>query len=186
MHPPLQAISQGNVLTAIRWLLLVALPFPGCLCEFRDIAVSLRLDPDWAASNARFRHKIKSAFRRAAYRGSLATFQGARWWKSGVDAIVWERTAGKFFDRDVLKKLAGEMIGLSAGRLKTIDAESPVLTVDADFRRTDTVMDIADAVQIQPDDWPPSVENPWIAISTIQANPRLKAMVDPKDAGRVE
>jgi len=184
MHPPLQAIASGDALAAIRWLLHIALPFPGCLHELRDVALALRLDPAWLRSNDKALLSLSGHIAAAAYSGALSAFQGKRWWKAGIDALIWEKTEGRFYDQPVLRSLAKSLTGDSDA--KTIDLATPVLVVDEDFRRTDVVAELDKCVQVQPDDWPPSVEFPWIEIDRVQRSPRLLSLVVPKDSARVE
>ena len=186
LHPPLQALESGDVLAGLRWLLHIALPFPGCLCEFRDLALSLRIDPKWLRGERKFSDNLAASLSQVRYRGALSNFQGPRWWRAGVDSLVWKDSKGRFHDKRVLQQIAAKWLRVDSKDLKLIDVEDPVLVVDEDFRRLDSVKDISNAVQIQPDDWPAAVEQPWIEIAKTKSVPRIKSLIVPKDVNRAE
>lgn len=184
-HPPLQAIGNRQPLSFVRWLLHVGLPFPGSLLELRDVCLALRIDPKWVRDSQRHTEALMKSLMAYAYTGQLKTFLGPRFWRAGISHHIWKKAQNAPHEIGRLKTVAAEALKLRESDVKFIDTADPVLVVDEDFRRTDDVLDVELAVQIQPDDWPAAVESPWISIKKVKGTKRLKALVVPKDTARV-
>jgi hypothetical protein len=53
------------------------------------------------------------------------------------------------------------------------------------FELKSEVADISDAVQIQPDVWPPEIDPPWVRIDDVAQDRTLRAMVVSQDRDRL-
>lgn len=185
-RPPIHDLAGISGRTSVmRWLLQVALPFPGCFVDLNSVAVRLRLQPEAlrTALNDAPESEFSSLLSGCEYRGVLSNFFQKRYWKAGVDHIVWQATKGRSpANLDVYDSLT-RMIGTVVPQLPE---PSPVLVVSPEtFVLTDEVVDLLDVVQIQPDLWPAGIEPPWIRLSEVMNDSTLRAMVVSKDRDRV-
>jgi hypothetical protein len=117
------------------------------------------------------------------YRGPLASFFLPRYWKAGVDFIVWNMTEGRSPANPVVRTTILDAVG---DELPLIDFSDPVLVVSPDsFVLNGEIASMDDSVQIQTDLWPPTLEPPWIRIADISNDRKLRAMVVSKDRDRI-
>jgi hypothetical protein len=187
LRPPVQEDLSlpGARVRLMRWLLQVALPFPGCFVDLDSVAVRFRLLPrDLSAVIARDAgSELASLLDRARYRGPLACFFPARYWKAGVDTILWRMTEGRSPANPAVRKTIANAIG---EEVPLIDVADPVLVVSPEtFEPTGEVASIDEVVQIQTDLWPPTIEPPWVRIVDIAKDRKLRAMVVSKDRDRI-
>jgi hypothetical protein len=184
-YPPLQSLTRHNDGTLfVRWLLQVVLPFPGPLIDLRNLAVSLRIQPQALESHW---HQIEKSELRYViepykYTGILNDFMGVRFWRAGIQDLAWELRRRGRDDGSTLSEFASKLANV---KFEPIDTTEPVLTVDCDFRQTDTVVDINEAVQIQPDEWPVGVEMPFVKLEDVENDSLLKSIVVARDLERV-
>jgi hypothetical protein len=186
-RPPVQEDLSlpGARVRLIGWLLQVALPFPGCFVDLDSVAVRLRLSPADLASA--LKRKPVSGFGKllaqARYQGPLACFFPVRYWKGGVDYMLWRITEGRSPANPAVQRAISDAIGED---LPSLDVADPVLVVSPEtFERTREVVSIGEAVQIQTDLWPPTVEPPWVRISDVENDRKLRAMVVSRDRDRI-
>jgi hypothetical protein len=181
--PPQDVFAETtNGMAFIKWLLQDVLPFPTFLMDERYLAARLHVSP------ASFRQAIGelgsfgSILKKFEYTGILRDFAGRRWWRAGIEYWLWRETAGQPFDKTALLAVAEK---LSSG-LKVVDFARPVVELDEQFRPTDNLVDVADAIQITPDDWPSSADPAWISISHAKESPTMAARVSCQDRERLE
>lgn len=159
----------------------VVFPYPTFLLEACEVAIRLRLDPKQTASLlADDSSAISRALSPVQYRGILAGFSGNRWWDAGLGEWLWELTDGNPYDHE---KLAESLTKIAGPQLRFLAESDPVLLRD-EFGRAmeeDIVASAAEAVRIQPDEWPASAPWPWARISTVLKEPILRAIVLPDD-----
>jgi hypothetical protein len=169
----------------MRWLLQVALPFPGCFVDLHSVAVRLRIPPkDLCDALSINRGSDLAAFLdQARYQGPLACFFPTRFWKAGIDYVVWKMTEGRSPANPAVRRAISDAIG---DDLPSLDVADPVLVVSPEtFERTGEVVSIDEAVQIQTDLWPPTVEPPWVRIADVENDRRLRAMIVSRDRDRI-
>ncbi|WP_043755933.1 hypothetical protein [Imhoffiella purpurea] len=186
-RPPVQKdlSPPGARVRMMRWLLQEALPFPSCFVGLDTIAVRLHLDPDSlsAALDRNPDSSLATCLEGARYCGPLASFFPTRYWKAGVDAIVWNMTEGRSPANAAIRQMIADAIGEKA---QPIEVADPVLVVSTDtFELTGQVASIDAAVQIQTDFWPPTIEPPWVRIDDIARDRKLRAIVVSKDRDRI-
>jgi hypothetical protein len=156
------------------------LPYPTFLIDERSVALRLGV----STSSLRVALKRDPAFRRllspAAYRGILSEFLGNRWWRAGIDSILWIRTKGSpdptVLTNDIVKRFS---------HLEPLELAHPVVLLDKDLRPSDDVADFASAVEIRPDGWPTYADHAWIALQDAIDDERLRALVVETDVDRV-
>ena len=185
-RPPIQTMRSGvDRATLMRWLLQVALPIPGCFVSLEWAAVRLRISPEklTAAVQENAESNFSKSLNECRYEGVLANFYPIRYWKAGIDHLIWRLTQGRStLNTDVRNNLTEE-IGTS---IPPLNEEAPVLLVSPDsFEQTGEIVDLKDAVQIQPDLWPPEVELPWVKISDVKNDRELRLIVVNEDRERL-
>lgn len=186
-RPPVQKdlSPPGARVQLMRWLLQDALPFSGCYVDLDSVAVRLRIPPgDLRKTLSRKPGSdLAGSLEQARYQGPLACFFPARYWKAGVDYVLWRMTEGRSPTNPAVRKTIGSAIG---EELPPLGIADPVLVVSPDtFVLTGEVAQIDEAVQIQTELWPPTVEPPWMRIADIAKDRKLRAMVVSKDRDRI-
>ena len=183
-HPPIQAwAATTNGMVFLRWLLHQVLPYPSFLLEERYVAARLYVTVESLRKALKSESKVRRALRPFEYTGVLSTFLGDRWWRAGIDHALWDWTEGDPFNAE---SVGGVVHARLSESLVPVNVIRPVVCVDAQsFRPTDAVVDIAQAVEIKPDDWPAYAEQAWIARE--QANDEgIAGLVVPQDRERIE
>ena len=186
-RPPTQAMNEINsCATLIRWLLQVALPIHGCFVDLPWIAIRFHLRPDKLAEA--LRDKPSSRFARllneCRYKGILANFYSEeRYWAAGIDNLIWKLTLGLSPFNTKVRKALIEAVGKEIPFLKE---KAPVLLVNpVTFQQTNRVVDMKNAVQVQPDFWPPGVDYPWVKLSEVKNDRELRDIVVDEDRDRI-
>ena len=175
-HPPLHELSEwSHGMAIVRWLLHLILPYPCFLFNSIELAQRLRVLPE-ILDNALAHPGFKNLLEGASYTGILATFDGERWWRSGVESILWDVTAGRSFDVTAVHSHI-RSLGID---VEPLAIENPVIALDESYARVDLVAR-RDAVRIQPDQWPAFAEPAWTSIKKALEVPALKALVVEQD-----
>jgi hypothetical protein len=183
-HPPIHAWAAAtNGMAFIRWLLHQVLPFPSFLWEDRYLAARLRVTVDSLRNAWQSNRRAQKALRPFKYHGVLADFLGRRWWRAGVEDALWEWTDGNPFDNEIIRDAVRDHVAKS---LVPLQLNRPVVCVDPQsFRPTDDVIDVADAVEVRPDDWPAYAEQAWIAVDRT-SDDAVAGLVVSQDRERIE
>jgi hypothetical protein len=164
----------------VRWLCHRALPFPGLLLSdlyaawalgislktFKEM-VTLPPETEWLRE-----------LEEAEYYGPLDNFVGRRWWKAGIDYLVWsfDQETEKITDRrQALRALAP---GLPDEQLASSSEHVVVWTPDL---REDKIAPIDDAAQLHPPGWPAEALDPWILKEELENDAVLQAMIEVAD-----
>ena len=185
-RPPLHEVSEyTSGMALLRWLLHRVLPYPTFLRSAEYVAVALGVDPASfraAVSASEERNRLVERIEAARYKGILAGFLGDRWWKAGIEALVWDLTRGRPFDRDALWSAQSEL----APDLRRLSEVDPVLELDERFVLTERILEREETVELQPDDWPLYAEAPAMGIARVQKHlERLLPVVVELDRERV-
>ena len=180
-HPPLHELAERkHGLWFIRWFAQIILPYPCFLWTTGRLAARLRVPHESLLQG--LSHGLDQVFQPAKYVGGLHDFLGDRWWRSGCEAILWDITEGNSFDTD---QTLAVLNGRCGGVLERSPISQPVLCLDENFNIGSDVCEVADAVRVQPDDWPPYAEQAWTRLQMAQKNDRLRAVVIAMDRERL-
>jgi len=184
-HPPIHAAATAtHGMAFLRWLLHQTIPYPCFLWDDRYVAARLRISPSSFREVLEKSVRMRRALAPASYKGILSGFTGARWWRAGIEHLIWQWTDGRPFDPQLISNAVTERL---SPELQPSVLLQPVVSVSADsFVPTDALIEASDAVQIQPDDWPTYAEQAWISVSVASDDASLKALVVPQDRDRVE
>jgi hypothetical protein len=174
-HPPLRELATAtHGLAFLRWFLQRILPYPCFLLDERYLAARLRITPrSLRACVSNPSSPLTRALAPARYTGVASDFLGERWWRAGVDAILWQLTAGKVLDRSELTRALQEL----ESRLRPVPEAYPVVALNARLVPTDKLVEVDNALEIRPDDWPPYAERAWITRELAEDYPDLEALV---------
>ena len=179
-HPPaheLAATTHGIAL--VRWFLQRILPYPCFLIDTHHLAARLRVDRK-SLSDA-LHSGFDAWLAPALYKGQLASFGGPRWWRSGIESLVFEVTAEAPSDPALLERMLKE----KNGALKGTSVREPVVVLNERYDPLDELGDADTAVRIVPDDWPPFADQPWTTPELARDDDRLGAIVHLADRERI-
>jgi hypothetical protein len=181
-HPPLHEMSERkHGLRLVRWLAQRILPYPCFLWTDSRLATRLRVTRE--SLRVALGQGLDARFEPAKYVGQLHDFEeGTRWWRAGIEAILWDVTGGRSFDSAGTREVLNQDCGNS---LVPLPLSQPVLCLDYNFRFRKVPYDVADAVRVQPDDWPVYAEQAWAATEDARDEPRLAAAVIATDRHRL-
>lgn len=175
-HPPIHELSPPTYgLTFVRWLLWSILPYATFLWDYRYLAARLRVTPislrDALNNDAAFARKLGPF----EYTGVLHDFLGQRWWRPGIEHYLWDQTRARPFDTEGLQRVARKL----SRRLQTVELSEPVVSFDEELRARDELIELSQAVELTPDDWPSYAGKPWARRAVADASPRLKSLIAP-------
>ncbi|PYQ31130.1 MAG: hypothetical protein DMF56_04300 [Acidobacteria bacterium] len=183
-HPPIHewaASTHGMAL--LRWLLHQVLPYPSFLWEDRYLAARLCVKVESLRQALASESKARRVLEPLRYKGVLAEFLGDRWWRAGVEHMLWEWTDGEPFNAVVVRDAVQAHVSKV---LEPLKFNRPVVCVDPQsFRPLDQTIDVINAVEIKPDDWPAYAEQAWVHIDSTK-DEGIAALVVPQDRHRIE
>jgi hypothetical protein len=178
-RPPAYAAANAtNGLAVVRWLLHQVLPYPCFLWDVHYLGARLRVTPESVAEALRTEQKARRALSTVAYGGILSGFLGPRWWRVGVEQVLWDWTKGDPFDSSAIRNAVIKHV---SPNLQHVEHSQAVVSVDSSFRPSPTLIDIADAVEVRPDDWPAYADQAWVKRSEAEDDSDLAAMVPQQD-----
>lgn len=183
-HPPIHAWAAAtNGMAFLRWLLHQVLPYPSFLWEDRYLAARLYVKVESLRKALASESKARQALAPLHYSGVLAEFLGDRWWRAGVEHMLWEWTGGDPFNAAGVRDAVRTYVSKS---LEPLTFNRPVVCVDSQsFRPLDQTIDVINAVEIKPDDWPAYAEQAWVHIDSTR-DEGIAALVVPQDRHRIE
>jgi hypothetical protein len=164
----------------VRWLCHRALPFPGLflsdlyaawalgisLKEFKEVA-DCSPDTEWL-----------SALSYAEYCGPLDEFLGRRWWRAGIDHLVYMLDSAS--TKQTPRK---EVFSTFAPKVEITEIRPPsshVVTWTPIFTESN-IEPIENSVQLRPPGWPAEALDPWVAKADIENDEVLQAMIEAAD-----
>lgn len=177
-RPPIHEFAEHTLGTGVvRWALHKVLPYPTFLVD--DAHLSARLRVSLGSLRAAVASEdFGKVFGAVEYRGALSLFLGRRWWRAGVEHVLYEATADSPGDLGVLhaalKKRISGLACEGAARL------FPVL--GRQFKTKDALAVEKDVVEVRPDDWPPFADEAWALRTDLEDAPELKAVAVDEDA----
>jgi hypothetical protein len=175
-HPPLHELSEwSHGMAIVRWLLHLILPYPCFLLDSWQLAQRFRIRAE-SLDHVLESEALQKLLTSASYSGILSSFGGQRWWRSGIESILWDATEGRSFDVPALHSY----LKTAAPEIEPIAIEDPVICLDENYGRAE-LLSRRDAVRIQPDQWPSFAEPAWTSIKRAQEVPTLKTLVVEQD-----
>jgi len=179
-HPPVRELSTwSHGLAFIRWLLHSIQPYPCFLMDARQVAIRLRITYQSFQKVLNEADPLVEQLKPSEYSGILSEFDGPRWWRSGIDALIWQLTEQEPFSASALSK---KLTGISPNAVP-IAISNPVIRIDAEYRPVDEFIDASECVRLVPDDWPPFADQAWAKRSDVEQDDRLGMVVMDDDRG---
>lgn len=180
--PPIHRLSRrSHGLAVLRWLLHRILPYPTFLSSSKYIANRLNISAENLEAALVSNSALASDLASCVYAGSLSEF-GPRWWKAGLDNLVWDYTET---DPGNLELLAAQLSGKAGFHIPSLGNETRVVCLDEDLLPLGESVPIKEAIRIQPDDWPAFADQAWITLELGRTIPELSALVHPQDASSI-
>ena len=179
-RPPIHELSGStDGLAFVRWLLHRILPYPCFLYDKHSLAVRLglptaELEPIITTNLAPDADVLEPV----RYHGILSSFAGPRWWRAGVEALLWIQTRSKPFNRDAIRRFVQS---ISPHPLRSIPPRFGVLAINEHYDFFGFPVEISSAVRVQPDDWPPYADDSWTTRSAFEQSEVLQAIALPDD-----
>ena len=173
-RPPIHHLSQGsNGLVLLRWLLHRILPYTAFLFDSIHLAARLGTTADSLSVALGNESALEKLFRPYLYTGPLDTFDGTRWWREGIEQVLWDITDGKSSsDEAVLTSFKEQEIDLEPTKLIR-----PVVTVDQTLKKQSEFAALEDVVALQLDDWPSYAEPAYMRKQILKENQDLRIYV---------
>ena len=180
-HPPIHELEdQRHGLLVLRWFLHLILPYPCFLWNRQRLAGRLRVTRE--SLDLALESGLSDVFDTARYGGQLRSILGERWWRSGCETILWDKSGGQPFDSDRLRLVLNRDC---KDALIPTDISQPVVCLDENFQEMDQLGDIETSVRIQPDDWPPFADQAWATTALASAKRRLRSATIESDRERL-
>jgi hypothetical protein len=178
-HPPVHEFSEAtHALALIRWLAQRILPYPCFLLDSSHVARRLRVSVRTLSDFMTGTGRLARALEEARYTGVLDELVGRRWWRAAIDDIVFDLTDGKMSD-DALYAAYKKASKASIRKAPS----DPVVALSAAYNGS--LASAGECVRIRPDDWPLYADIAWAKTAECNRDPRLRALVDPSDRGKL-
>jgi CheY-like chemotaxis protein len=181
--PPIREVGADSAgIALLRWLLHRILPYPCFLLDRRYVAARLGITCDSLKQLSESEEdELAKSLAICRYTGILAEFDGPRWWRSRLEAMLWDLAPeGASLPADT-----GELLNHTDLHLEPATCANGVVVLRADYTAREAPVDVADALRIRLDDWPPYAEEPWAAIEDVLGDVRLRDRVLPLDRPRI-
>jgi hypothetical protein len=173
-RPPLHHLSErSHGLIIIRWLLHRILPHTCFLLDALHLAARLRVTPESLRTCLSEDNALVKELSTVQYSGPLANFDGPRWWRSGVEQWLWNRTNGESADDTAVVGY----LQSCCQQLTAIGISHPVVTVDRELLEEPTLSSYVDTIALRLDDWPDYAEPAYATKKTLEDNPDMNAFV---------
>jgi hypothetical protein len=180
-HPPIHELSEAtHSLAVLRWLAHRILPYPTFLVDRFYTAARLRVSPATVSRLLEENGDIAEQLGGCLYGGILDSLMGPRWWRAGIDALVWEWTDGS---------LDTERVVTSIGERSAVELEpapdEPVVIVGLNYQPQE-ILPVQDAVRIRLDDWPPFADDAWTSVRHCYEDDHIASLLWPEDRRRLK
>jgi hypothetical protein len=164
----------------IRWLCHKALPYPGLFLSdyYAAWALGLSLEDFQSLADLERSTDWLKELDQAEYIGPLNEFMGRRWWRPGIDQLVWLLDEAATTAGTRKAALASLVPNFEVGESKPSSSHVVICNEDLLVVQIGT---IDDAIQVHPPGWPAESLEPWMMRAEVQVDPVLRAMADPND-----
>ncbi|WP_420135047.1 hypothetical protein [Rhodopseudomonas sp.] len=162
---------------ALRWLCHRALPYPGLVLSDLYAAWALGISPEALQSIGKLEATTSwlKELKNVEYVGPLQNFMGRRWWRAGIDYLVWE--LDKETQNQGSREKAWEAVAPGANVSRVYSTSGYVVTWTPELSEQ-CIADINICVQLKPPGWPAEALEPWILESDLENNAVLRAMTE--------
>jgi hypothetical protein len=164
----------------VRWLCHRALPFPGLFLSdlYAAWAIGISLKKFRAIADCKPDTEWLLALSGAKYVGPLDEFLGRRWWRAGIDHMVYMLDSASTKQRP-----RKDVFSTFVPHVKIEEIRPPsshVVTWTPGFTES-KIEPLEKSVQLRPPGWPAEALEPWVAKSDIENDEVLQAMIEAAD-----
>ena len=161
---------------AVTWALHVLFPYPGVLISDAQAAALLEVKlvgfRRWVSDTG------KELVDECEYKGILSGHLGRRWWRAGIEDLLWQINDDASFDKGRIAK------GLSSDDFTNVS--SPVVCHNEELVETEEIVSAEDCVRLAGFDFPSHVDPVWVKQELVLNNRRLTDLVVYDDLYRLE
>jgi hypothetical protein len=174
-RPPIHHLSkESGGMVLIRWLLHRILPHTCFLLDRYALASRLRVSPESLEAELKTNTSFSQLLEPYRYKGLLSDFDGPRWWRGGIEQVLWEITDGNSTNTESLQNCLQK---LNLSSLSFVDLTRPVVTLNADFQPESNLSNLSDTIALHLDDWPSYAEPAYMRRDVLNQNPDLEFCV---------
>jgi len=150
------------------------LPHTCFLLDQYALASRLRVSPESLQSELKTNTSFSHLIEPYQYKGLLSDFDGPRWWRGGIEQVLWEITEGNSTNTASLRSCLQKLFPSS---LNFVDLVRPVVTLNADFQPENNLSNLSDTIALHLDDWPSYAEPAYMRRDVLKENPDLEFCV---------
>lgn len=181
-HPPMHEFAEHtHGIGVLRWALHRIWPYPTFLLDDAHLAARLRVELASLRAQLEASEQLRSLLAPALYRGPLDTFVGRRWWRAGLESIIFDLASE---DPSSIVLLHDQLSKLASG-LKACGFGMAFPVIDENFNVKDFLAAADQVVEVVPDDWPPFADTAWALKSDLDSHPDLAAIALSNEQGRM-
>jgi hypothetical protein len=182
-HPPVRELSDwSHGIEVLRWMLHRIMPYPSFLWDEIRLAARMRITVPSLMRVLNAQDDLSGMISECEYTGITKDFLGRRWWRAGIESMLWELAGDTAFDIPALVNLYGR---LSAQQIEAIPVADPVVCVDENNRPTPGFCDLSATVRLVVDDWPSYADPPRASLALVKEHREMSAAVLPEDQERL-
>ena len=172
-RPPIHGYAENSRdgLSLLRWILHRILPYPTFLYDDRHLAARIRVEVSSLRRALDSSARLRELFSPAQYTGGGSGILGRRWWRAGIEAIIFGANSD---DPSNITTLHVFLTSLASDLIAESDDVLPVLT--SGMLDSDDLVRAKDVTEVAPDDWPPFADSAWIRRSDVAEDPMLRAI----------
>jgi len=177
-YPPVyEGSARSKGLGFLRWMLHRILPYPCFLWSSQYLAARLGVTPTSLNDALEAEDSLTQKLSLYEYTGILSSFTDTRWWRAGIEDFLWDITDGKSYSLEAIHDALSDI----CSTLEVLPQNQHVVTVDENYRPSTRLIEMEEAIEIQPDDWPPYSDQAWISRDQLEKESRMKGLVVSED-----
>lgn len=178
--PPIELIAARRF-DVIRWLLLEILPYPTFLIDAEELARRIGVKYTWFKKDD---CNLRAKFIDAEYKGILNDVGlGKRWWTQRVESRLWELSEGQTVYGDAWRE---RLVAMGVPFEELLQCSDPAIPRGYFGVSTGRIIDVSDAIRINPPHWPSAAGQAYAQKSDVLADEFLQQIADPSDLASAE
>lgn len=157
-RPPMHEFAEHtHGIGVLRWALHRVWPYPTFLLDDAHVAARLRVELASLRTQLESNERLRDLLAPARYRGPLETFAGRRWWRAGLESIIFDLASKDPASTAVLHS----QLNTIAPELRVCGSGMVFPVIDEMFNVKEDLATADQVVEVVPDDWPPFADAAW-------------------------
>lgn len=174
-RPPIHHLAErSHGLMILRWILHRILPHTTFLLDRLHLAARLHVTPTWLYTQLHEGSALEALLAGQRYHGPLSDFDGPRWWRDGVEQLLWDATDG---NSSKPKEIHKAMMAAGIEEPDDVGISRPVVTLDHNLNVNSEFSPAESTVPLHLDDWPSYAEPAFIRKEELAEHEQLKMYV---------